>query len=51
VIVPVLLQPNPRTFDIWSSIVVLVYGITYAFGTWRAWDQLSHRKASHALGS
>jgi hypothetical protein len=51
VIVPVLLQPSPRTFDIWSSVVVLVYGILYALGTWRAWDQLSDRKASHALGS
>ena len=50
-IVPALLQPNARAFDIWSSLIVLVYGIVYALGTWRAWNQLSHRKVSHALGS
>jgi hypothetical protein len=38
-------------FDIWSSIVVLVFGAAYATGTWRAWPYLSQRKASHALGS
>lgn len=24
-------------FGIWSSMIVLVYGCTYAVGTWRAW--------------
>ncbi len=50
-IVPVLMKPGAPAFDIWSSIIVLVYGVIYALGTWRAWDQLSHRKVSHALGS
>jgi hypothetical protein len=30
-------------FEVWSSLVVLVYGVTYAFGTWRAWPELSRR--------
>ncbi|MDQ3246964.1 MAG: hypothetical protein M3Q52_08790, partial [Pseudomonadota bacterium] len=45
-IVPVLMKPGAPAFDIWSSIIVLVYGVIYALGTWRAWDQLSHRKVS-----
>ena len=28
-------------FNIWSSLIVLGYGITYAIGTWRAWPSLS----------
>ena len=27
-------------FAIWSSLIVLVYGIAYAVGTWRAWPSL-----------
>jgi hypothetical protein len=50
-IVPVLMKPGAPAFDIWSSLIVLVYGIIYAVGTWRAWPQLSHSKVSHALGS
>jgi hypothetical protein len=38
-------------FMLWSSLIVLVYGICYALGTWRAWPYLSKRKVSHALGS
>ena len=38
-------------FMFWSSLIVLVYGIAYAAGTWRAWPQLSQGKVSHALGS
>jgi hypothetical protein len=38
-------------FMLWSSLIVLVYGIAYAIGTWRAWPQLSQGKVSHALGS
>ncbi len=30
-------------FTLWSSIIVLVYGITYAVGTWRAWPALGNR--------
>jgi hypothetical protein len=42
-IVPALLQaPEARDqFAIWSSIVVLAYGIAYALGTWHAWPRLS----------
>jgi len=28
-------------FTLWSSLIVLAYGITYAVGTWRAWEALS----------
>ena len=27
-------------FVIWSSLIVLAYGIAYAVGTWRAWPEL-----------
>lgn len=29
------------SFAIWSSLIVLVYGLFYAIGTWKAWPQLS----------
>lgn len=51
ILIPVLLQAAPRPFDIWSSLIVLVYGLFYAIGTRRAWPHLSQRKVSHALGS
>jgi hypothetical protein len=38
-------------FMFWSSLIVLVYGIVYAVGTWRAWPDLSGRKRANALGS
>ena len=44
-IVPVMFQPNPRTFDFWSSLIVLVYGLVYAIGTARAWYSLSHKES------
>lgn len=28
-------------FTVWSSLIVLVYGVAYAVGTWRAWAFLS----------
>ena len=28
-------------FNIWSSVIVLGYGLAYAIGTWRAWPSLS----------
>ena len=33
------------SFAIWSSLIVLVYGIAYAVGTWRAWPALSVKAA------
>ena len=38
-------------FMLWSSLIVLVYGIVYAVGTMRAWPSLSGRKSVNALGS
>jgi hypothetical protein len=35
--------PRADAFTIWSSLIVLVYGIVYAAGTWRAWPFLSQR--------
>lgn len=39
-----LLLFAPREVDafvVWSSLIVLAYGVTYALGTWRAWPVLS----------
>ncbi len=36
---PALVTP----FVVWSSLIVLTYGIVYAVGTWRAWAALSVR--------
>ena len=44
-IVPVLMSASPKTFDIWSSLIVLGYGIVYAIGTARAWPALSHKES------
>jgi hypothetical protein len=36
-----LLAPGRMTvFILWSSLIVLVYGLAYAIGTWRAWPLL-----------
>lgn len=36
-----LLKPGLITpFDLWSSLIVLAYGITHAVGTFRAWPAL-----------
>ena len=32
---------NINSFAIWSSLIVLIYGIFYAVGTWKAWPSLS----------
>lgn len=42
-IVPVALTvPYPQgAFDYWSSAIVLIYGIAYAVGTWRAWPAIT----------
>ena len=46
-IIPFLIEPHTRTaFNIWSSLIVLVFGLVYAIGTWLAWPALSQRKAS-----
>jgi hypothetical protein len=31
------------SFAVWSSLIVLSYGLAYAIGTWRAWPSLSPR--------
>ena len=43
-IVPVAFKPDPRAFDVWSSLIVLVYGLVYAIGTARAWSALSPKE-------
>jgi hypothetical protein len=52
-IIPIMMSVSlaEAPFDYWSSLIVLVYGICYAVGTWLAWPHLSKRKASHAVGS
>ena len=36
-------------FTVWSSLIVLGYGLAYAVGTWRAWPSLSRRGPSRRL--
>ena len=53
VLVPIALF-DPRAlvpFTIWSSLIVLAYGIVYAVGTRKAWRGLSAKRNLHALGS
>ena len=39
-----LIRPDlTDSFAIWSSLIVLVYGLAYAIGTWRAWPALTKR--------
>jgi hypothetical protein len=44
-VIPMLLRPNEQgnAFWVWSSAIVLIYGLSYAIGTWRAWAELSLR--------
>jgi hypothetical protein len=45
-IIPITIEPVMRTsFNIWSSLIVLVYGFVYAVGTWQAWPHLSARRS------
>ncbi len=30
-----------NSFALWSSAIVLIYGLAYAVGTWRAWSALA----------
>ena len=42
----VALRPDLVTpFDVWSSLIVLAYGLCYAVGSWRAWPILSRKLA------
>jgi len=51
-IVPVLIDASARTpFNIWSSLIVLGYGVAYAVGTWKAWPDLKAKKVTYAVGS
>jgi hypothetical protein len=34
-------------FMLWSSLIVLVYGVVHAVGTWRMWPLLSRRSLDH----
>jgi len=31
------------TFTVWSSLIVLAYGMAYTVGTWRSWSRLSRK--------
>src|SRR5687768_9609512 len=43
--IPMLMGPGPMDpFLLWSSLIVLIYGLVYAVGTWAGWPQLSRRK-------
>jgi hypothetical protein len=44
-IVPLLFNPAATDFDIWSSLIVLGYGIVHLVGTVRAWPGLSQKEA------
>lgn len=44
-LVPIAFSPAAQTpFNIWSSLIVLGYGIFYAVGTWKAWPSLSMKE-------
>ena len=44
-IIPALTNPAMSSpFNIWSSAIVLVYGLFYLVGTWRAWPSLSRKE-------
>lgn len=47
VLVPALAMNSFRVdaFLLWSSLIVLAYGVAYAVGTFRAWPALSRRPA------
>ena len=45
VLIPALVinRGDVMPFVVWSSLIVLVYGLAYAIGTWVAWPSLSAR--------
>ena len=53
VLVPIaVLAPHALdSFTLWSSLIVLAYGIAYAVGTRIAWNALSVKRKTNALGS
>jgi len=48
VLVPALIVNGGAVmpFVLWSSLIVLVYGLAYAIGTWIAWPALTGRPAA-----
>ena len=45
-LVPISFTPAAQTpFNLWSSLIVLAYGIAYAVGTWKAWPALSTKRS------
>ena len=49
-LIPALTVPGiGGAFNIWSSLIVLICGLCYAVGTWKAWPSLSQRKIVNAL--
>ena len=50
VLIPALTVPQMGgSFNIWSSLIVLAFGLCHAVGTWKAWPFLSQRKYVDAL--
>lgn len=47
VLIPALVinRGDVMPFVLWSSLIVLVYGVAYAVGTWTAWPSLSRAAA------
>ena len=44
-LIPIAFTSAAQTpFNIWSSLIVLGYGIFYAVGTWKAWPSLSMKE-------
>lgn len=43
ILLPMLLfmADKVNAFAIWSSLIVLIYGLFYVIGTWKAWPSLS----------
>lgn len=45
VLVPALTAPEMGgAFNIWSSAIVLAYGLVHLIGTWKAWPELSRKE-------
>jgi hypothetical protein len=45
-----MLRPDlADSFAVWSSLIVLIYGTTYAVGTWKAWPALAKPRPAPTL--